>query len=264
VKKNLFIIFFIISVLKGYSQTENIDSLFDIVSENQKLRLKNIFTEKRDSVFEKFDKSIEKLLNHPDFCKTSFDSSKKYFLVDKLKNETKGVNLAYSFINNIVVTNSANKKIRIFSWDDLGGGSCHYYTNYIQIPDDSGKCIINSFNASEFIPEVGYYQIEEINDSGKKVYMIIGYGTYGGGKHHWLIRFFEIKNNELVECKEYYQNYDVFIISSNRSQEIDLKINVKKKTISYKKYKYEEDAGFYTNDFEHIKLKFKNGKLNKK
>ena len=262
-KKNLLTILLCFSVFSVIAQTENIDSLISKVSLCQEERVNNIFTEKRDSVFTKFDLGIHKLFNHKSFCKKTPDSVNRFFVTDKLNEKNEGQTLAYLFMNNIVVSNSFDSKLRIFSWDDLGGGSYHSYTNFIQVQSDSDNCLISQIDTSEFSVEVGYYQIKQFLDNGRHFYLLVGYGTYGSGNHHWVVRVFEIKNDLFVECINCYPNANNLQIGSRRSQNIDLVIDEENNEISYKKYSYDNEMGFYSDKSDLIRLKLINGKLTK-
>ena len=257
------IVFAIISqsLIPAIAQTENIDSLITKVSLCQKERVNNVFTEKRDSAFTKFDLEIHKLFKHESFCKKTSDSVNRFFVTDKLNDKIEGKNLAYLFMNNIVVSNSLDGKLRTFSWDDLDGGSSHSYTNFIQVQTDSDKCLITQIDTAQFSIEVGYYQIKQFRGNGSHFYLLTGYGTYGSGNHHWLVKIFEIKNDLLVECINCYPDDHNLLIGSRRSQNIDLKIDEKNNEISYKKYGFDYEMGYFSDENDLIRLKLINGKL---
>ena len=225
---------------------QSLDSLFIKVQRMQELRLQNIFSEKRDSIFNLFESSIQKLFFSQEFCDTTLDSS--FFYINP-KTSDDGIYLAYSFINNLVNC-SNDQKIRIFSWDDLGGGSYHTYTNYLQYRIDNGKCKIIPFDTLQDNLEVGYYKIETLNIENRNIYIFFGYGTCGGGQHHKNIRFFEIVNNEPKECFDLYPNGKDIVIFSNRSQNPDIKFDKQRGLITYKQFVFNEDMEFYENEFE--------------
>ncbi|MEO1033834.1 MAG: hypothetical protein AAFX55_20805 [Bacteroidota bacterium] len=246
------LVLFLVATLGAQGQT---DALFSNVNRAQKLRLKHTFSEQRDSVFYSFDTAINALLSSSEVCRELPDTTNHYFLINKLKDISPkskhisiGQKLAYAFMNNIVITSSG--QIKIYSWDDLGGGSYHSYTNYLQYTDDKGNCITNPIDTKEEDSEVGYYDIVQTGN----YYIAFGYGTYGGGKQHFLIKILKYQNNAVIELNQ-------LEIGSNRSQNIDLKYNPKDSTISYKAYKFESDVGFYSEDYETLNLKFENGKL---
>ncbi len=190
-----------------------IDSLFSKVTHAQKLRLQNIFSEERDSIFSEFETTINLLFNCKTLCTKLPDTSNHYFLVNKLQKETIGKTLAYAFMNNIVISTSEN--FRIYSWDNLDGGSSHSYTNYLLYMNEA-DCIIFPMDTSNQDLEVGYYYIKQIKD----YFIAFGYGTYGGGKQHFIIRLFKNEDGKIAEYNEGYPEGQPIVIHSNRSQNV--------------------------------------------
>lgn len=259
-KKTLYILIFTLVSSNILSQN-NIDTIIRNVNELQLLRLKNIFSDSRDSIYAEFDTSIIKLFQYNDFCNYRIDSSYQFFLNSASLVDDSSITLTYALINNIVYTTSQDNKLRIFSWDNLEGGSYHTYENFIQFNNNKNHCEIIQLDTLESDPEVGYYKIFQISDNENIYYLLFGHGTYGGGQHHKIIKILTIKNQKIVECFDFYPNSDRLLIFSNRAQEIGLKYNEQKKEIIFKQYKFDDDIGFYTNDFDLIKYELKNNKL---
>ncbi len=226
--------------------SQPMDSLFIEVGRMQELRLQNIFSEKRDSIFNLFDITVQRLIMTTEFCNFQLDSTT---FQSNSSNSEEGIHLAYTFINNSVKC-SSDQKIRVFSWDDLGGGSHHTYTNYLQYKTNTGNCKTIPFDTIQNNVEVGYYQIETLEIENQIIYILYGYGTYGGGQQHRNIRLFEFINDEPKECFELYPNEKDLVLYSNRFQNPDIKFNKEKRIITYKEYLFNEDTGFYEQEFK--------------
>lgn len=225
--------------------SQQIDSLFIEVKRMQELRLQNIFSEKRDSIFNLFDISVQRLMISTEFCNFQLDSTT--FQSNPSKSD-EGMHLAYTFINNLVKC-SSDHKIRVFSWDNLEGGSYHTYTNYLQYKTINGNCKTIPFETIQNNVEVGYYRIEKVSKENRIIYIIFGYGTYGGGRQHKNVRFFELINDEPKECFKFYSNGIDLVVYSNRNQNPDIKLDKEKGIITYREFLYNEETGFYGQEF---------------
>jgi len=243
------------------AQPSDIDTLYKNVNKAQKERLENKFSESRDSIFTKFDAAIKDLFNHQEICNEFPDRANNYFLINGLSNEKQGKTLAYAFMNNIVISSSDDAMLKIYSWDNLGGGTQHSYTNYILFKDKNESCKVLPFDTSENSDEVGYYYIKKLNHPKKNLYLVFGYGTYGGGKQHYVVRILELNESGLAECLECYPEQKILKIGSNRSQNIDLNFDTHKQSVSFKQFRFDDEVGFFSKDYEHVLLKIINGKL---
>ncbi|WP_299683250.1 hypothetical protein [uncultured Tenacibaculum sp.] len=180
------------------------------------------------------------------------DTTHYYLLENKLKNATKGVTLAYAFMNNIVI--NSTEDFTIFSTDVLDNGSYHEYLNYIRYKTDKNWKVL-ALDKNQNDKSAGYFRIEKLDN----FYILFGYGTYGSGKQHFVIRIFEKNKAEIRECFNCYPKQKMFFIECNRSQNIDLNFDTKTKEFSFKQFKMDDDTGFYTREFDLIKYKFSNG-----
>lgn len=233
-----------------------VNPLFQRVNEEQSQRLGHIFSDQRDSVFAAFDVSIDALFASTASCETLPDTSRYYFLVDALSDVTAGQTLAYAFINNIVICTAG--QLKVYSWDNLDGGNYHTYTNYLQYMADDGTCTAVLIDTAETSDEVGYFRMEPIKAANRELYLLFGYGTYGGGEQHYLFEVFELKNGHLEECMGCYPDGKAIKVGCFRGQSIDLRYNRRKQILSFKAYTFGD--GFYTEDFKPVALKFQAGK----
>jgi len=259
-KTILFITLCILS-FETLAQDTPIDSIVKDVNELNGLRLKNMFETERDFVFNQFDSAVTRMFEHPDICNYIPDTAYYYIEYNPSFEDLSMQYYMLNFANNIVICNSEDNRLRVYSWDDLGGGSAHSYHNYLQYEKGIGTCEIIEIDTAEFSLSVGYYDIKSINDNGQIYYFLFGYGTYGSGLHHMNMRIFTIIDDELIECISCYPEVKAIELFSNRSQELFIKLNEDTNELSLKKYVYDEDIDFYTKEFKIVKYKFKDKKL---
>ncbi len=180
------------------------------------------------------------------------DTTHYYLLENKLRNVSKGVTLAYAFMNNIVI--NSTKDFSVFSTDVLDNGSYHEYLNYIRYKTGENWKIL-ALEKTQNDKSVGYFRLEKLDN----FYILFGYGTYGSGKQHFIVRIFEKNKAEIRECFNCYPKQKMFFIECNRSQNIDLNFDTKTNEFSFKQFKMDDDTGFYTREFDLIKYEFSNG-----
>lgn len=232
------------------------DSLFGKASRLQEQRLKNIFTDNRDSVYSCFDSIMDELSKQPHICTALPDSTHPFFLVDRLQNETKGITLAYGFMNRIVVAESPDERLKAYCWDDLGGGSYHTYFGFLSNTDKAGTCHVLSLDSLFEYPETAIYAIYQAGEKDAPVYVLFGYGTRGGGKQHYRVKF--LKNGK--ECFDCYPDGKGIEIGTTRRQTPQLQFDTETFDIRYKRYVFDEETGFFTNEFEKIVSRYVGGK----
>lgn len=107
------------------------------------------------------------------------------------------------------VARSADKKIRIISYD-LAMGSYHPIYSVVQYITDDNTIKVKMFNESSEEAnylDLSYYDIQETYLEGKKYYLTKGWGSYGGGTDFKCIRAFQIQGDSLIEAK-IFEGYD--------------------------------------------------------
>ncbi|MCB9233104.1 MAG: hypothetical protein H6581_15715 [Bacteroidia bacterium] len=234
------------------------DLLFSELNQAQQGRLKHIFDEQRDSVMASFEISFHRLLASEGSCQELPDTSLHYILVDRLREKNEGVVLAYALMNQVVLSTAGN--LRVWSYDDLGGGSFHSYVNYLQYQTPEGAGLTFRLDTLEEDHQVGYYRAEQRGDQ----FLLFGYGTYGGGTQHFVIRLFEYKDGQIRECFAGYPDGKPIFIGSNRSQKVDLLYHPRWHSITWIHFPYDDDKGFYGMHGRAKTLVWKKGRLVRK
>lgn len=151
-----------------------------------------------------------------------------------------------SLSNYISITSSPDSALKFYSWDQIGGGSYHTFGVLAQFKTAEGKVVVqrlliaDSTGDSDMMVfdrsyDVRFHEAYELNVKGKTQYLTIGWGTFGGGMQHAVVRIFTIKNDKLVKCTNLFCNASELMIEYPRIYSADLTYDQKKRSISYKK-----------------------------
>lgn len=242
----------------GFAQNR-LDSLARKVMELQELRTQTYYTDHRQEVFSKFDSTIYELFTINEFHRqTPIDSAYQYFY------DVTDTSEAFPS-HPINYNTSTDKRLRIYSWYNYPGGCGHYYTNYLAYEAPSGDFLQFPLDTLDNNPDqslVRYSQIIEFKYKRKPIYLLLGGGAFCGASSYRNIRLLEYKNGKLAEAFERYPDGKSLFNDGNRGMDLNFTIDVKKRTISYRKYEFDSDIGFYKKDvFEDVSLKFKKGRF---
>ena len=256
------LIFILIFCLNLPLSAQPLSKLLVQAKELHKQRSQNIFSDLKDTLDLQFDSTMQGLIQHPEFCAADPTEIARQIQTKELPSDDSGIHFAYHLMN--FVTVAPAEDLAIFSWDDLGGGSAHSYTNYIQYRLADGTCMMQPLDTARDDWEVGYYEAEKLQLADRDVYALFGYGSYGGGHQHRKVTFLERLNDALVERTDFYPDGKKLTILSNRGQDPRLTFDAEKLEIRYLKYVMDEDVGFFKNEAETIILSYAEGKLVKK
>jgi len=173
-------------------------------------------------------------------------------LIGELSND-ESLNYPYdSLAKRISIHTSDDKKLKTFSWDRLEGGSWHEMASYAQYQTSEGvKCMpLNSGKEdSDGEPtSVVIYENHTIKVDKENYYLLIGWGTYGSGKHHSLARVYQVENDTLVQQESFFDQDKYLYTEANRGSSITLTYQPEQQIITYFSYEFDEEIGFYKND----------------
>jgi hypothetical protein len=244
-KSTLIVLSLICSQEVLMAQTVSIDSLVKSVDQLQEERLKNIMTDQRDSVFELFHHALAELTRHPKGCSYEFDSSLWHVQYGNAMQDSEGITLAYAFVNNLVIARSDDARVRIISSDNLEGGPSHTYTCYAQLTDSLGNCRTSVLDTAVSDVDVGYYHISQAAYQGTTYYVLFGYGTYGGGHQHRVVRVIKNRNGMLVECCECYPRRRPIVLYSSRGTDPELTFDPEALMLRFQGSVYSEEDDAY-------------------
>lgn len=164
----------------------------------------------------------------------------------------------------LTIRTSADKKIKFYSWDEMGGGTWHYITCLAQFKSNNGKIIVQQLNTeskgeSADFTDSEIYKVYDIFINGKKFYLTLAGGTYGSGHQHEIVQVFSIIADRLVKCTSCFADNRDLIIEYPRSKKANLVFNPKTNEITYSGFKHNVDEGFYEVTGQTITLKLING-----
>lgn len=200
--------------------------------------------EARDTILNRFKKTLIKTLLSDKAASYPFDS----------------------LSNTIKVIGSKDKKLRIFSWDELSGGTRHIYNSVFQY--NSGEKTFSGFlslddnsdDGDVHYTDVIHFEIEDVD---KGLYLVKGYGTHGGGKDFYVYRLFSFKNGEISDCSNCFDGEDRLVFIKPRGNKVSPEYNKETKEITYPEMKpgfHEgEETGFEKPTGKVLKLKYKEG-----
>ena len=172
-----------------------------------------------------------------------------------------------SLSNYVKIIKSNDNKVRMFSWDELTGGTWHDMAVIIQYKISNRKIKTQWIDSDISEEPAGItddilYKIYDVDINKHPHYLCFGWGTYGAGHHHNSILIFSIENDSLKVCSDCIEkNYS--IIKAPRSKKIDMKFDKVENIISFNEFEYNDESGFYIPTGKRVKLKLKTGKYRK-
>src|SRR5688572_776482 len=161
------------------------------------------------------------------------------------------------------IVQSEDKLLRIFSWDELSGGTWHDMAAFAQYKTSSGAIGSKQLDSDREM-ELSQYsdiiisKIHMVKMRDKIFYLTIGWGTHGAGHHHMMAQIFSIEGNKLVKCVDCFDSGRDLIVVSGRAYDPDLKYDPVSKTISYNEFK-EDEGNWMMPTGKTIMLKIVNG-----
>lgn len=166
----------------------------------------------RDTILERFKKKMFSTLEN---------SKSRTFKFDSLS-------------QNLKIITSTDNNLRVFSWDELNGGSWHIY-NSIYSYDDNLKKRVDFFKLKEdntsnvLLTDASYYEIHHVED---RKYLIEGYGTHGGGEDFFVFRLVDF-DVERIDCKKCFEGENIFVFQKSRGLDLKPEYLIKEKSISF-------------------------------
>ena len=171
-------------------------------------------------------------------------------LVYELADTSSFRNLFKKLSEYISIETSSDSLVKTYSWDRISGGSWHDNASYIQFKTKSGKIKYKRLD-SGIERETGeptdviIYDIHNIRIKDESYYLLLGWGTHGGGLHHSLARVYKIKDEEVVLCDSFFDGDKYLHVGAPRVGKIDLQYNYETKELSHNYYEYDASVGFY-------------------
>ena len=101
----------------------------------------------------------------------------------------------------ITIIQSNNKAVRLFSWDELTGGTWHDMAVIVQFKTSTQHVKTKWIDSDicenpKGITDAIQYQIHDVVMNEQTRYLCFGSGTYGSGHHHSSILLFSISRSD--------------------------------------------------------------------
>jgi hypothetical protein len=188
----------------------------------------------RDTILNRFKTTLLKTLSNKEFANFPFDSLSK----------------------NIKIVTSKDKKLKIFSWDELSGGTRHNYNSAYQYNDKkkSYSGLLTSetgLNGNLFFDDIIHLKIFQLPETK---YLVVGYGTHGAGREFYTFRLLSFIDNKIVDCTKCFDKKDRFVFIIPRGDKAPI-YDEKSKIILFSEYKEDEETGFLHKTGEVSKMK---------
>ena len=208
-----------------------------------------------------------KLLNSVDtelaICMSPIIESR---LVLDLKDSTSFYSPMKKLSKYVTIKTSEDSIVKTYSWDRINGGSWHDMASYVQFKTNSGLIKYQRLDSgNEYMTgeptSVIIYDVFQIKTKNESFYLLLGWGTYGGGKQHALARVYKIKDDRIELCDSIFQGEKSIGVYANRVDNINLKFNPLSKKLSYFYYEFDSEMGFYKREQLNQTWLFKDGEF---
>lgn len=199
--------------------------------------------EARDTILNRFKKTLLTTLSNHESATIPFDSLAK----------------------TIHVTTSKDKKLRIFSWNELNGGNWHIYNSAYQYNENnksfSGFLRLENDSAQNpLFTDIIHFEIEDIEPNK---YLVKGYGTHGSRQDFYVYRLLSFSDGKILDCNKCFDGKDKLVFEKSRANKTKPIFDTKTKQISYPEMvpslKDGEDTGFTEQSGKIIMLNYENG-----
>jgi len=182
---------------------------------------------------------------------------------------SQGESFSYPFDSlrkHVTIIESADKRLRIFSWDEISGGSCHDLAAIAQFKGSDGavRTQLPDSEDSESGPEnnVSYEEIHDIQIGGRTHYLTIAWGSCGAGHHFKVVQSFRILE-ETVERDSLFEVegkvMSVLLILAARIYDIRVIYDKEARTITYDEFSVDPEMVFSGPTGRKVKVLLENG-----
>lgn len=165
----------------------------------------------------------------------------------------------------IKITESADKQIRVFSWDALQGGVWRRMVSLVQFRGARNETYVHVLsNGSE--AELDNYaavcidQVHVLEDLDKRYYVLIGRGQQGEGQQHQTIQVVALGHNALEKCTTCFErNQEHWVLKSSLDKPIEIHYNQSSRKLTYSLAVFDEKKGDVIQ--QKIRMIWRNGRF---
>lgn len=147
------------------------------------------------------------------------------------------------------ITVSEDRLLRTFSFNFRLGGSNHETVSYAQYVIGDRVEVLELSKQEEsptgLFTDVGFYKCYNLTTSKARYYLLIGWGTHGGGHHHKLAYLMKHTSKGLEVVRESFNGEDFLVIEAPRTYKIFLQYDPFAQSITFPVFSFNEENGFY-------------------
>ena len=156
---------------------------------------------------------------------------------------------------------SSDGRLRVFSWDEKTGGTRHDFSaiaQYLNKKDEVVSQSINHFRTTgeKEYTEAGYFEIHTLEEGKNTQYLLLGWGTFGGGHQHNVVRLLQYKEGRMLDCVQCFDGKDFWPIILSRRDKAGLSFSSEEGTIQHKEFRENKEIGFYAPTGKVVELKW--------
>jgi hypothetical protein len=162
------------------------------------------------------------------------------------------------------IVRSADKRVRVFSWDEKAGGTWHDMAAFAHYRTDKGPMAVCRLDTGDepltgAFTDAIVYAIHQVSIDETTLYLTLGWGTHGAGHHHGIARLFRVAGERLIECDSCFQAGTHLVVQAPRSHRIDLAFDTATAIIAHNEFVLDGRSGFYRPTGRVVKLSLENG-----
>ncbi|MEO1452077.1 MAG: hypothetical protein AAFV07_21270 [Bacteroidota bacterium] len=156
-----------------------------------------------------------------------------------------------SLDQHIAVLQSPDQRLRICSWDEHSGGSMHDMATLAQFIDEEGNphyTWLDPEIVEEGQTDALYSRLYQLQDeAGQACYLLIGWGTYGSGHHHYSARLLRISGHTLTDVPAAFGDKDFLEVSAPRSMRVEMEFTPESQALTHREFVMNQEMGFMEN-----------------
>ncbi len=174
-------------------------------------------------------------------------------LFEELKDSISFLNPFDSLGKYLQIETSEDKQLRVFSWDRRSGGTWHDMASYAQFKAEDGGVLVKKLYSGDEggtgePTDVLIYEIHQLKLNKQVHYLLLAWGTHGGGQHHALARVYRIENKNFQLCENFFEGEKYLYVGANRGSKLELKYQAESGILSHFQYEFDDEIGFYKGD----------------
>ncbi len=144
---------------------------------------------------------------------------------------------------------SSDSLVKTYCWNEHNGSCCYTSANFVQFRTPRGQIkMLDLESPDDEGAEYFISDLQRLEKEGQAYYLLLGWGSCCGGKHYQVAKLYQITEATFILVQNAFADAQSLFIEANRSQEIALQYSPETQILSYNRYTYNEETGFYQNE----------------